>query len=205
MAIGGCVLELKINMAFTTLIHITANYSNAVLVAILPHISDCAKELDLPIQQPLDFAQVSSFHPIPYQGEIGGTVDLTNQYSFFFSSGYVNSFHSPNDWFANTNDDWTDVESFKRYLGKDNITTNEAIQLARDAFRKLGYKPEDFQLHRPPTWFQGPSDIERIGGHIPFCRIEWDSPESKVQSLLGLGFSVQFDVDMQHRQIAGMS
>lgn len=198
-------MELKIKMAFTTLIHLTANYSNAVLVAILPHISDCAKKLDLPVPQPLDFVQVSSFKPMPYLGDIGGTVVLTNQYSFFFSSGYVNSFHSPNDWFANTNDDWTDVKYFKRYLGKDNMTTNEAIDLARDAFGKLGYKSEDFQLRRPPTWIQGSSDVERIGGHIPYCRTEWDSPESKIQSMLGLEFSVQFDVDMQHRQIAGMS
>jgi hypothetical protein len=205
MAFGGWVLELKINMAFTTLIQITANYSNAVLVAILPHVSDCAKKLDLPIQQPIDFAQISCFHPMPYQGEIGGTVALTNQYSFFFSSGYVNSFHSPNDWLANTNDDWTDVEYFKRYLGKDSITTNKAIELARDAFKKLGYNPDEFQLHRPPTRFQGPSDVERIGGHIPYCLVEWDSPESKIQSILGLEFSVQFDVDMQHRQIVGMA
>ena len=191
-------------MAFTTLIHITANYSNAVLVAILPHISDCAQKLDLPVQQPVDFAQVSSFQPIPYQGEIGGPVALTNQYSFFFSSGCVASFHSPNDWFANTNDDWADVEYFKRYLGKDNITTNEAIQLAREAFEKLGYKPDDFRSHRPPTWIKGPSDVKGIGGHIPYCQIEWDSPKSTIQSMLGLEFSIQFDVDMQHRQIAGM-
>ena len=205
MATGGWGLELKIKMAFTTLIHVTANYSNAVLVAILPHISDCAKKLDLPVQQPIDFVQVSWFQPMPYLDEIGGRVDLTNQYSFFFSSGYVNSFHSPNDWFANTNDDWADVEYFKRYLGKDNITTNEAIELARDAFRKLGYKPADFQLQFTPTRFHKASDVERIGGHIPYCQVEWDSPESSVQSMLGLEFSIQFDVDMQHRQITGMS
>ena len=205
MAIGGWGLELKIKMAFTTLIHITANYSNAVLVAILPHISDCANKLELPIQQPVDFAQVSWFQPLPYQGEIGGTVNLTNQYSFVFLSGYVNSFHSPNDWFGNTNDNWADVEYFKRYLGIDNMTTNEAVQLARDTFEKLGYKPDDFQLRLPPTRFQKPSDVERIGGHIPYCQMEWDSPESMVQSMLGLGFSIQFDVDMQHRQIAAMS
>jgi hypothetical protein len=174
-------------------------------VAILPHISDCAKQLDLPIQTPVDLAQVSWFKPMPYLDEIGGTVTLTNQYSFSFSSGYVTSFHSSNDWFANTNDDWADAAYFKRYLGQDNITTNEAIELARDAFRKLGYKPEDFQLQAAPKWFHKPPDVARIGGHIPYCQIEWDSPKSAIQSMLGLEFSIQFDVDIQHRQIAGMS
>jgi hypothetical protein len=32
---------------------ITVSYSNAVLVAIMPHISNFAKALDLPIPQPV--------------------------------------------------------------------------------------------------------------------------------------------------------
>ena len=187
------------------IIHITMAYSNALLVAVLPHVSDCAKQLDLPITQPITSSQVAHVGITPYQDQISCGVWLTNEYWFAFGNGYLSSFHSPTDWLVNNYDNWADVAYFKRYLGKDNITTNEAIQLARDAFRKLGYKPDAFQLHRPPTRFQGPADVERIGGHIPFCRVEWDSPESTVQSMLGLNFSIQFDVDMQRKQIVGMN
>ena len=40
-------------MPITALIHITSAYSNAVLVAIMPHVNDFAKKMDLPIPLPI--------------------------------------------------------------------------------------------------------------------------------------------------------
>jgi hypothetical protein len=186
------------------LIHMTAAYSNAVLVAILPHVSVCASQLGLPIPQPITAAQVRWFHPSPFQDEVGGGIDLTNHYFFSFSSGSVLSFRSPTNWFNNTYDNWDDAEYFKRYVGKDNMTTNEAIELARHSFYKLGYKPEDFDIRGPPTRFDGPANLKNIG-HVPYCRAEWDSPNSRIQRILGLDFNIQFDIDMQRRQVVGMN
>lgn len=187
------------------LVHITAAYTNAVLVAILPHVSDFSKQLDLPIPTPIVASQVDHFNVIPWKGDVGGGIRLTNHYLFGFGNGYVSSFHSPTNWFDNTNDNWGDLEYYKRYLGKDNMTTNDAVELARTTFRKIGYKSEDFQIDGPPAKLEGPFNVERIGGHIPFYRTEWDSPESRIRSLLGLNFNIQFDIDMQHGQIAGMN
>ncbi|HEY5297556.1 MAG TPA: hypothetical protein VIK59_06505 [Verrucomicrobiae bacterium] len=186
------------------LIHVTVAYSNAVLVAILPHISDCAKKLDLPIPAPVTASQVAHFNISPWEGEIGGGLWLTNHYFFSFTSGYVSSFRSPTNWFNNTYDNWDDLEYFKRYRGRDNMTTNEAIELARDSFRKLGYKPEEFQADGPPTSFEGPINSKRLG-HMPYCRIEWNSPNSKIRNWLGLDSYIQFDIDMQRKQIVGMN
>ena len=55
---------------YMELIHMTAAYSNAVLVAILPHVSDFAKKLDLPIPQPITATQVLKSRPSPYQGRV---------------------------------------------------------------------------------------------------------------------------------------
>ncbi|EEF57893.1 hypothetical protein Cflav_PD0843 [Pedosphaera parvula Ellin514] len=72
------------------LIHITAAYSNAVLVAILPHVSDFAKKLDLPIPQPIAANQVIWFKQVPFKGQIDGALVLSNNCWFHFSShGYV--------------------------------------------------------------------------------------------------------------------
>ncbi|MGH7989152.1 MAG: hypothetical protein ACREDS_03015 [Limisphaerales bacterium] len=186
------------------LIHMTATYSNAVLVAILPHISNCARQLDLPLPQPITANQVAHFNVSPRKEDVGGSVWLTNHYQFVFGNGYLRAYQAPTNWFNNQYDNWADTEYFKRYLGKDNMTTNEAIEFARHSFYKLGYKPKDFDIRGPPTRFEGPINSKRLG-HLPYCEVEWDSPTSTIQQMLGLNFNIQFDVDMQRKQIVGMN
>lgn len=183
------------------LIHMTATYSNAMLVAILPHISDCAKQLDLPIPQPITANQVVHFGASPYKDFVAGGIWLTNHYWFCFERGCVTGFRSPDDWFTMADEYWDHLD---RYVGKDNMTTNEAIELARNAFRKLGYKPEDFHVDSPPTKFQGSHDNKQLG-HIPYCRVEWDSSEAKNQEEFNRSYHIQFDIDMQQKHVVGMS
>ena len=131
---------------------------------------------------------------------VGGGLGLTNRYWFVFQFGYVSSFRSDaNNWFTEQ-----DIVNLERYVGKDNMTTNEAIELARDSFRKLGYKPEDYQMDGPPTNLEGPIDATKLG-HIPFCRIEWNSPEPTNLRERDLSHRIRFDVDMQRKQVVGMS
>lgn len=186
------------------IIHITAAYSNAVLLAILPHVSNCAQRLELPIPQPITASQVAHFNVSPWNEDVGGSLWLTNHYQFVFGNGYLRAFQSPTNWFNNQYDNWDDVDYFKRYVGKENMTTNEAIEFARNSFYKLGYQPKEFDIKCPPTSFEGPVSIRKLG-HFPFCRVEWDSPKSEIQNWLGLDYSIQFDIDMQRRQIAGMN
>lgn len=188
-------------MPLTPLIHITAAYSNALLVAILPHISDCAKQLDLPIAQPITVAQVMRFNANPLSDIIGGAIWLTNNYSFVFQWGYTESFNSPDDFFTMSDENWDHLE---RYVGKDNMTTNDAIEFARNSFSKLGYNLADFRVNEQPTMLEGPYDNKRIG-HVPFCRIVWKSPEATTREERLNSYSVQFDIDMQRKQVVGMS
>jgi hypothetical protein len=95
-------------------------------------------------------------------------------------------------------------DHLERYVGKDNMTTNETIELARDSFRKLGYKLEDFQVDGPPSKYEGSHDNKKLG-HIPYCKVEWNSPEATSQAEFDQGYKIRFDIDMQSKQVVGMS
>jgi hypothetical protein len=181
------------------LIHMTATYSNAMLVAILPHVSDCAKQLDLPIAQPITTSQVAHFGASPYKNYIAGGIWLTNHYWFVFNNGFMSGFRSPDNWFTQQ-----EIDNLGRFVGKDNMTTNEAIELARDSFRKLGYEPKDFHVDGLPTEIRGPYDNKKLG-HIPFCEVDWNSPEAKSQEEFNQGYTIRFDIDMQRKQVTGMT
>jgi hypothetical protein len=188
-------------MPITQFIHITAAYSNALLVAILPHVSDCAKQLDIPIPQPITASQVGRFNPGNLQGFPSGGLWLTNNYWFVFQNGYVGGFRSPDDYLTMADEYWDHLE---RYVGKDNMTTNETIQLARDSFRKLGYNSEDFGVDGPPTEYIGSCDNKRLG-HTPYCRVKWESSEPKSRAEFECNYHIWFDIDMQRKQVVGMS
>lgn len=190
-------------MPIVSLIHVTAAYSNAVLVAVLPHVSDFGKKLDLPIPQPITASQVAHCNVAQMPGDIGAGVWLTNHYSFGFGHGYVSTFRCKNNPFYSTGDE-DPVEWLSPFVGKDNMTTNEAVELARDSFRKLGYKQEDFNVNKPPTRLDGPGDSKKLG-HIPYCQVEWTGPESTAPRLQGSDYYVRFDIDMQRKQVVGMN
>src|SRR5437879_1330548 len=82
------------------LFQITAQYSNAVLVAIMPYVADFAKRLDLPLAQPVTVAQVASFRCSPRSDHFGGRVTLTNGYEFSFDRGRISQYRSPKSYFS---------------------------------------------------------------------------------------------------------
>jgi hypothetical protein len=185
-------------MPITQLLHITATYSNAVLVAVLPHISDCAKQLDLPIALPVTAGQVVRFNVMPHKDFAGGGLWLTNGYAFTFEWGYVDSFRSSANWFANQ-----ELEGVERFAGKDNMTTNDVIEFARSSFVKLGYNAADFHVNDHPTRLEGPYDTKKIG-HVPYCRVVWESPEASTPEERAHSYNIRFDIDMQRKQVVGM-
>src|ERR1022692_2699679 len=184
------------------IIHMTAAYSNAVLVAILPHISEFAAKLDLPVKQPITFSDVTSSSPSPYKGLVADAVLLTNNYWFLFHwhgyegmRGYVESFRAPTNWFAEQ--EFTDIT---KYLGQDHMTTNEVISMARDTLTKLGYKPELTHSYEMPT-LKGPFNTKK-GHHVPYCRVIWEWP--KTENLVNLN-QIEIEMNMDKKTLVGMS
>jgi hypothetical protein len=113
---------------------ITAAYSNAMLVAVLPHVADFAKKLDLPTPQPITMAEVATFACFNRSDHIGGRVVLTNGCEFVFDHGRIQRFDSPHSFFY-----LQDPSLIPKFYGSVKLSKEQALQIARTAIRKLGY------------------------------------------------------------------
>jgi hypothetical protein len=155
--------------------------------------------LDLPIAQPITLNQVARFNPSPLQGFPGGGLWLTNRYKFIFGNGYVWNFEKldGNPWLSQ--DPATD---WPRYIGKGNMTTNEAIELARTTLRKLGYDPKELHADGPPFSVEGPYDIRE--GHFPYCQITWLKEAQTIEEKSEAS-SLTFQFNASDKTLLGLS
>jgi hypothetical protein len=187
-------------MPLADLIHITAAYSNAVLIAVLPHVTDFAKKLDLPVPVPITQGQVVKFNVNPLQGFVGGGLWLTNGYQFAFNNGCVYRFT------ILTNNPWLSedpAQDWPHFVGKVNMTTNDAIMFARAELVKLGYEPEMLQADIPPTAFEGGGTLKQ-GGQFPYCQIKWRKEIMTIADK-DTAASVTVQVNMTDKTLLGIS
>ena len=186
------------------LVHMTAQYSNAVLVAVLPYVTEFAAKLDLPIQRPITTDTVRWSHPSPYKDWVEDGVVLTNHYWFALDCrGFVGGFRAPTNWFFEQ--EMTD-ESIVKYFGQDHMTTNEVVKMARDTLRKLGYKPELAHSYETPE-LDGPYDLHaegRIGGHVPYCNVKWEWPKPENMNVADLN-RIEIAINMDTKTLAGFT
>ncbi len=182
-----------------TLIHVTAAISNAVLVSIIQSVNEFSKRLDLPIPLPITASQVSEFKVNPIQGMIGGGLWLTNHYLFRYENGFVTGFRSSDNIFY---DEAYPIDILK-YSGKDNMNTNEAIELARGTLQKLGYDPKSLFADVPPFSVRGSFDT-KDGHHIPYCEIRWDR-NAKSEADRTNYAHLEFQINMEKKCVVGMS
>ncbi len=150
------------------LIQMTAAYSNAVLLAVLPHVTDVAKNLDLPVLQPVQATHVERFVCDPRKGSVGGWVTLTNGYKFWFLNGHIDMMESPNCFFH-----LQDPDEVPRFYGTKRMTEDEAVELARKTVRKLGYNTSWLKANTPKIeepW----TPIQDRPKVLPRFRITWE-------------------------------
>jgi hypothetical protein len=69
-------------------------WSNIVLTALLPYVSDYSARLSLPNPQPITESQVSGCLP-SMDGKVEGFILLTNGYRFWFKKGHIGHFAAP--------------------------------------------------------------------------------------------------------------
>jgi hypothetical protein len=116
-------------------LHVTAQYSNAVLVAVLPYFGDVAKKLDLPMPLPITRADIAEVSIWPGPGAPGAGILLKNNWAFNFQEGYV-------DLISNTHGSTLPPYQEPTY-GEVKITAGDAVKTARETLKKLGVAPED--------------------------------------------------------------
>ena len=180
------------------ILQITAAYSNAVLVAIMPYVSDYAKKLELPIRQPVSIAQVRHFGCSPRADHIGGRVILTNGYSFTFDSGMVALYSSPRSFFS-----LQEPERMPEFYGPIKIKADDAVKVARGALRKLGYTESELHFDLPPN-IKPPlkSGSQRVARYL----IEWRDPTQPDPGKFGIyRYTARVEVDASAGQVRMLS
>lgn len=188
-----------------TLIHMTAQYSNAVLLAVLPHVSDFAAKMELPVPRPITVNQVGRTHVASYTWKLQTGIWLTNGYWFLFDthggnplSGFVAGYSTPTNFFREQefNDDvWA------KYFGVSRMTTNEAIALARAALLKAGFTPNVTHADQPPHRVDGPDEIERLHAHVPYCQVLWEWPGTGVPHAVKDHTSIRVQINTETKAL----
>lgn len=149
---------------------ITAEYATAVVLAIMPFISDCSRALNLCDPCLVTTNQISSFGAKDRHG-VGGTVILQSGDYFDFEDGHIELYDSGNSYFTLQN-----PEVSPRYFGVLRLDRAQAIQVAREFVEKLGYNLADVFMDQAPAKVEGP--VKAKGKLIPYYKLTWLDPRS---------------------------
>ncbi len=155
-------------MPISELVQVTAQYSNAVLVAVMPYIADFAQKLNLPIQQPLTVAQVAQFKCDPRKDRVGGMVTLTNHFEFTFLDGRICVYRSPDSYFS-----LQEADVPTQFYGTVKLREKEAVNTARQAIQKLGYTEKQTHTETEPRVIK-PRQFGK--NSVPRYRVTWLDP-----------------------------
>lgn len=176
------------------LIQVTAQFSNAVLVALLPYFSDTAHKLDLPVPHPITMQDVIESRVMPYRypnGDIlGAGIKVKDGWALGFEHGYVNYVELWPSYFT-----LQDPDDLTNYYGKVRMSKDEAIQMARNTIRKLGIPLEDVFAEQEPH-VTLPETIHTTNT-LPYYRIKWLDPVG--------GIAVDIGVNADARRIERIS
>jgi len=183
------------------LVQITAQYSNAVLVAILPYVSDFARKLDLAVPTPVTASQVLDFKCDPRQGQAGGLVTLTNGLRFTFLDGRVCVYRSPQSYFS-----LQDPDLIPSFYGPVKVKQSEALRIARAVIQKLGYTEGMFGADAAPEI----TVPERIGtNHVDRYRFRWRDKNSRfgkaAENLIPVLLDIEVDASTRQIQMVSIA
>ena len=171
------------------MIDVTASLSNAMLVAMMPYVSEAAKKLELPVLQPVTIQQVVHCGIVPYLDSEGGWggfgVELDSGYGLGFRYGYLDSYSSSNAYFSLQNPD-----EIPRFVGPVRMTQAEAVHLARDTLKKLGIPLEKVFAEQEPLVTPPPKTRTGI---VPRYRVQWSNPQG--------GQSVDMEINADAKKI----
>lgn len=154
------------------LLQVTAEYSNAVLVAMLPCVSNVAQKLELPVPQPITRQHVVGCGILPYiynNGDWAGCgIEIEGGWRFGFHWGYMDHFESPHSYFA-----LQDPRKIPQFFGTVRMNRDEAVQMARDTLHKLGIPLDAVFADQAPRVTM-PVRVQT--NTVPYYRVQWLDP-----------------------------
>lgn len=160
---------------FGGFIETTASFSNAVVVAMLPYITDVAQRLGLPLPQPITQEQIVAGGPNPIfetrNGEMMGCgFRFKGGWVIGFQSGHLSHLETPHAYYA-----LQDPGEIPKFVGTVRMTKAEAVQMARDTLEKLGIPLEAVFAEQEPHVNMPPQTRTGIAPHY---LIKWLDPRS---------------------------
>ena len=151
-------------------VQVTAQFSNAVLVAVLPYVSNVVQKLDLPVPHGITTEHVVSCSVMPQRNHWGVELGVKGGWFFTFSRGYIDTIQSPQSFFIQQ-----DPEVIPNFFGTVRMSKTGATELGRDAIKKLGIPLESVFAELEPRV----TLPEKIGTNtIPHYRLEWLDPRA---------------------------
>jgi hypothetical protein len=136
-------------------VQLTAAYTNALLMAILPHVSEFATKLELEIPTPVTTNAVARFGAFRHIGPdrsvpgrvvfstgVGGQVQLTNGMIFEFDRGQITKFMFTAPYWPSGPRDAVLAREIR-------LTSQQAIEIARQKVRSLGYDLNVLHMNLP--------------------------------------------------------
>ena len=166
-------------------IHITAQYSKAVLVAIMPHVTDFAHRIGLQPTNEFATAAIRSVVINPRKAPIDVGMWFTNGCLFRFRDGYIYEYLNLRSYSA-----LRDPERVPEFYAPVRITKQEAVTLARDTLQKLGLKLDAVFADMEPE-VRLP---EKVGTNvIPHYVVKWMKPHG--------GYSAKLEMDGNKQKV----
>ena len=110
---------------------------DAIIQTILPKISEFAKTLNIAIPQPLTTNDIDKEKGGCWTngwGNLSANVRLKQGDRFVYSHGYVSAY-----WAPDSLDLADEPKDYHKIVGKINLSEKEAVRIARDALKKLGW------------------------------------------------------------------
>lgn len=175
------------------IVQVTAQYSNAVLVAVLPFVNDFVKKMELPLPTPIEA------HPFEFKCStrlddglgIGGAFVWPNGYGCFFDGGIIQFFYSSRSYKR-----LQDPRRIPEFYGDLKMTEKEAVEMCIETLNKLGHSTTNYNANN--VHVTGPLTVQ--GHTVPFYRVAWNEVFRKRDMT-----AVEFEIDGHNRKIAEMS
>jgi hypothetical protein len=170
------------------LVQVTAQYSHAVLLAVLPYISGFSVKLDLPVAVPVTTNQVVAFKCDPRLGQTGGALTLADGTQFTFLDGRVCIYRSPKSYFS-----LQDPALIPQFFGPVKVDEKSALKTARAVILKLGYKNSVFNADSAPLVTRP----EPVGTNfISRYRFQWADPDRPISNEAGAAIPSLLDIEV---------
>jgi hypothetical protein len=166
-------------------IEVTAQFSNAVLLAVVPYVTNFAAKVELSPSAEFNTGAVRRVVINPRSDDVSGSIWFTNGCKFGFDHGQISYFQAPNAYTVEQ-----DPERVPTYFGSVRMTPAQAIEFAREKLTRLGYSSAAVLFDFEPEL----TLPEKVGTNvIPVYEVKWADPRG--------GFTVEMEVNAKERAL----